>query len=72
MSMQRTSPWNDKFFAAIRRGDDPFRAIDIADAWIGQMKALYTCIRCGWSGVRKSGKKPCPKCGGAVAKASEL
>ena len=25
--------WNDKFFAAIRRGDDPFRAIDLADAW---------------------------------------
>jgi hypothetical protein len=25
--------WNNKFFAAVRRGDDPFRAIDLADEW---------------------------------------
>ena len=37
--------WTDVFFAAVRRGDDPFRAMDIADAWKKRMTPRDTAWR---------------------------
>lgn len=37
----RIVTWNDIFFTAITRGDDPFRAMDIADEWMMKKPSTY-------------------------------